>query len=372
MQVSEIKKIVEEQIAEMYDHRDFDFVMEQLLSRVDNSLDKREGSVIWDALAPVAIEFVIAYYELKTILLNSFGVTATREYLILRGLDRGVKILEARPSVVKGEFDVDLPPSCRFNFNQLNFSKGKFIEEKDGFFYYELNCEQVGRIGNIDDGDLTPIDDISGLKHARIVGVLVLGEEEEDTEEFRQRYFDDIERKDYGGNIDDYERKVKEIQGVGAVKVYPIWNGGGTVKLVIQDSEFGTPSEEMIDRVQEIIDPIPNQGKGIGVAPIGHIVTVEGAKTEEINISMSLSLEAGAEESVIKDTISRYIESYLSELAKEWEDNRETVVRISQIESRVLDIEGVLDITETTINGSPKNLALEQSAIPTMGAVVYV
>jgi len=33
---------------------------------------------------------------------------------------------------------------------------------------------------------------------------------------------------------------------VGDVKVYPVWNGGGTVKLVIIDSEYNVPSE--VDR----------------------------------------------------------------------------------------------------------------------------
>ena len=62
------------------------------------------------------------------------------------------------------------------------------------------------------------------------------------------------------------------------MKVYPVWNGGGTVKLVIINSEYQKPSPELVDQVQTIIDPVQNQGMGLGVAPIGHVVTVEEVK----------------------------------------------------------------------------------------------
>ena len=43
-------------------------------------------------------------------------------------------------------------------------------------------------------------------------------------------------------------------------------------------SEFKPPTEEFIQQVQTKIDPTQNNGEGLGIAPIGHIVTVEGAK----------------------------------------------------------------------------------------------
>lgn len=45
------------------------------------------------------------------------------------------------------------------------------------------------------------------------------------------------------------------------VKVYPVWNGGGTVKVVFITSEYKLPSSEMIDTVQTIVDPVQNQGR---------------------------------------------------------------------------------------------------------------
>lgn len=373
MRVDEIKQTLEARFSEIYDARDFDFVMSDLLSRVPDTLDKREGSVIWDALAPAALEFVIIYYEQYNILRNSFGITADREWLILRALDRGVEIHESTYAVVKGEFDREIPEQFRFNYNKLNYSREAYLEqdEETGLFYYELLCETPGTVGNVTAGDLTPIDFIANLSHAKIVKVIVPGEDDEETESFRQRYFDDIKRQDYGGNIEDYKRNVMEIDGIGAVKVYPVWNGGGTVKLVIQNSEYASPSEEMIDKVQTIIDPIPNQGTGVGVAPIGHIVTVVGSEEVPINVSTNLSIEASHDDSVIQERVRNSISLYFKELAKEWGESKTTIVRVSQIEARILDIDGVIDVLDTTLNGDTSNIKLEEEQIPVMGEIAY-
>ena len=63
-----------------------------------------------------------------------------------------------------------------------------------------------------------------------------------------RRLFDAVEA--FGGNVADYREKVNAITGVGGVKVYPVWNGGGTVKLTIIASDFTAPSTELISKVQ--------------------------------------------------------------------------------------------------------------------------
>ena len=45
------------------------------------------------------------------------------------------------------------------------------------------------------------------------------------------------------------------------------------------------------------------------------------------------------------------------------------VVRISQIESRILEVAGVLDIMNTRINASTENLTLTPVEIPVVGEV---
>ena len=54
------------------------------------------------------------------------------------------------------------------------------------------------------------------------------------------------------------------------------------------------------------------------------------------------------------------------ELIKEWEDV-DIIIRISQIEARILGIEGVIDVGDTEINGVAENLVLESDEIPVKG-----
>lgn len=71
---------------------------------------------------------------------------------------------------------------------------------------------------------MVPIEYIQGLKTADLTQLLVPGEDEEDTESFRKRYFDSFNEQSFGGNQADYIAKVKAIDGVGAVKVERVWN----------------------------------------------------------------------------------------------------------------------------------------------------
>ena len=53
---------------------------------------------------------------------------------------------------------------------------------------------------------------------------------------------------------------------------------------------------------------------------------------------------------------------------KAWE-NGGLIVRISQIENKILSIEGVLDVLNAKINGRAENLPLNVEGIPVIGKV---
>lgn len=371
--ITELKYDVEKYLSELYADNEFDDVMGNLMSRVPDDIDKREGSVIYDALAPVAIELMLLYYEYFDTVKNSFGITADRPSLILRALDRDVHIKEATHSIVKGVFNREIPQGYRFNYEKLNFRVEDYlgVDEKRNLYLYKLRAEEPGAIGNVAFGNLTPIDEIGNLSYAKIEGVLTPGADAEDTEAFRRRYYDSIKRSDYGGNIEDYKRKVTAIDGVGAVKVYPVWNGGGTVKLVIQNSEYKTPSKEMIDDVQTKVDPVMNHGKGMGIAPIGHTVTVTGAVRMPIKVKTTYEKAVSSDQSVIEGKIQSKINRYMEELAEKWWESTATIIRISRIESLILEVDGVIDVKNTSINGKEENLQLNDEAYPALEEVTY-
>ncbi|MDB3488669.1 phage tail protein, partial [Clostridioides difficile] len=71
-----------------------------------------------------------------------------------------------------------------------------------------------------------------------------------------------------------------------------------------------------------------------------------------------------------KSIAEEAIDDYLNELNMSWEDEENLIVRISQIETRLLSIDGVLDITNTMINSIASNLNVDKDSIVLRGEVV--
>lgn len=349
----------------MFENMTFENILKNALDKVPSSFDKREGSVIYDALAPAAAEIAQLYIDIDFILKQTFADTADRAYLIMRANERGIKPYEASYAVGKGVFNIPVPIGSRFSIDIYNYTVTELMSENT----YKMVCETAGSSPNGYIGQLIPVEYIKGLTSAQLTEILIFGEDEEDTESFRKRYLSSFNSQAFGGNIQDYKNKTNSIQGVGGVKVYPVWNGGGTVKLVIISSEYTAPTDELIQNVQTIIDPVQNQGKGLGISPIGHIVTVEGVTETTLNITTQITYTEGWSFEDIKDAVNDIIDSYFNELNSNWQDLNNIIVRISQLESRLLDIEGITDIAHTAFNGIEENFVVGENAIVKRGTV---
>lgn len=351
----------------MYEMITYEDILRRMLERIPNNLDKREGSVIYNALAPAAVELQNMYIELDVILDESFADTQSRDYLIKRCAERGIKPEAATRAVLKGEFNMNIPIGARFSLDRLNY----IVTEKLEDCIYKLQCETYGEEGNRYFGTLIPIDYIQGLTMANLTEILIPGEDEETTEHLRSRYFGSLDTKAFGGNIADYKEKTNALEGVGGVKVYPAPDQiGGTVRLVIIDSAYGKPSEVLIEKVQTEVDPVRNHGEGFGFAPIGHVVTVQGVQEKRIDVSLQLTCQEGWIWEDVSGYVKDCIEEYFLELRKAWDSSDRIVIRISQIESRILELQGILDITGTMLNQLSENLVLESNEIPVRGEII--
>lgn len=351
----------------MFENVRYEDILQRMIDRIPEGMDKREGSIIYDALAPAAIELQLMYIDLDVILQETFADTATREYLIRRAKEKGIIPYPKSKAILKAvstPININIPIGSRFSLDDLNYViKGKINEGE-----YQVECEIAGAEGNKHFGTIIPIDYIDGLENIKIAELLIPGEDEEDTDSIRKRYFETFETKAFGGNQKDYIQKVNAISGVGATKVTPVWNGGGTVLITILDSEYNKASDTLIDEVQNIIDP-PPQGKGLGLAPIGHTVTVRTAKESQINILTKITFQEGFFWEKQEDTIIEILQKYMLEIRKDWANVNESIIRISQIETRIMSLPGVIDITGTKINGESSNYILKDASIPTLGVV---
>lgn len=340
-------------------------IRDRMLDSMPAGTDKREGSINYNAVAAAALEIKNVLIEVDGVYQEGFVDTASRPFLILHGEERKLSPYPATHAIGRAVFNMEVPIGSRFSVDLVNF----IIIERMSQYTYMAQCETAGTEGNRHLGDMIPIEYIQGLTKAVLEEIIIPGEDEEDTESFRQRIIDSYYDMSYAGNIAYYKKEIKAIPGVGAVKVTPIWNGPGTVGIELLDGEYDIPTDEMIEDVQEKVDPPNFHGYGMAIAPIGHYVTVMPAKKREIDLVFSLTYQDGYDWEKVKPSAQESVQEYLLELTKEWENTDMLVVRISQIERRMLDLEGVLDITNTRLNSQDANLVLERSEIPQLGVI---
>lgn len=397
----------------MFEDISYEELRRRMLARVSDKLDKREGSVISDAVSPAAMELMALYIELERVIREGYGDTASREFLILRCKERGIEPFPAEHAVLKGEFspaDVEVEGK-RFSMGELNYTVGR--KTADGV--YEVQCETAGTVGNRFLGAMIPIDYVDGLESAVLTEVVIPGEDEEDTEDLRKRYFGSFNVQQFGGNRADYIEKISAIPGVGGVKIKRVWNGdikpselvpaenvsewftvngdslptdvrewfakvlaaagsgkltaGGAVLVTILNSEFKPASETLVSRVKEALDPSDSTGEGMGLAPIGHTVTVQSAVGVPIDVKTNIVFESGYSWENLGGRITEAVEEYFLELSKNWAATSAIAVRVSQIETRILDIQGVVDISDTKLGGAEGNVTLGEYEIPIIGEV---
>jgi uncharacterized phage protein gp47/JayE len=349
----------------MWEDMTFENILNDMLERVPNDIDKRPGSIIYDALAPAAYKLAEAYFLLRNYVDLFFADTAVGEYLSRRTAELGVMRRQATKAIRKIVTSGPINIGTRWGLEDTTY----VVTEKISDMEYKAECEQPGAIGNVYSGPLYNIDNISGIT-AELTDILIPGEDEETDESLRKRYFESLVSQAYGGNILDYKEKVSALPGVGGVKVEPVWNGGGTVKLIIIDSDYNMPSSTLIDEVQTAVDPEQNQGEGYGIAPIGHVVTVVGVDEVEIDVESEITLQTGYTWEDVKPAVEAAINGYFAELRRQWADSETLVVRISQIEVRILAISGIVDAQNTKLNDQQQNIEIGPYEIPVLGEVV--
>lgn len=353
----------------MYENMTYEVILRRMLDRVPQGLDRREGSLIYTALTAAAAEMQIMYIEFDTILNETFADTASRENLIRRAAERGMQPKKATRAVLKA---VATPETAvisigdRFRLGLNNYA----ISGSMGGGAYQVTCETAGTSGNHQLGRLIPVLNIPGLTTIEMTELLIPGEDDEATEVLRKAYFDSFHEKSFSGNRKDYMDKTNGIPGVGATKITRAWNGGSTVKLTILDSNFNKASDLLVQTVQETIDPVQS-GSGDGLAPIDHIVTVDTVEEVKIQIKSTLELDNNYSYEVLQEQIGNTVDTYLEELRASWEGlgDHGCIIRISQLEARILEIQGIYDISNTRINGSIENLELNKCQIPIYGGI---
>lgn len=328
----------------MFENMTYENILTDMLSRVTSDVDKREGSVIYDAIAPCAYKLAEAYFNLNNFIDLVSSDTAVGEYLDRVVANYGLKRKPATYAIRKVKTSGAIDVGTRWGLNDTTY----VITEKISDTEYKAQCEQAGEIGNRYTGTLENIYNVNGVK-AELTDIIISGEDEETDDNLRARFYTYLRRPSTSGNAENYRQWALEVPGVGNAKAIPLWNGPGTVKVLVIDSDMA--ADELL--VQPVYDYIES------VRPIGAKVTVSCPSQTEINIAAKVNLNAGYSIQTVQDKFVQLLEEYRKGIVF-----KDSYISYALIGKLLFDTDGVLDYTGLTLNGAVQNVAIGEEEIP--------
>nr|WP_211089163.1 baseplate J/gp47 family protein [Lactobacillus sp. HBUAS51381] len=361
--------------------------MDSMLDDVSDDVDKRQGSIIYDALGPAATQLAEESLQMSGVIRAAYTKTAPGEFLDYRAPERGTVRQAATTAQVLAKFlDSDGSAIGNIEIGDQFASVGE-----EPIFYHVtrvnedqtaiLTTDEVGTAANRYLGQILPVTPNDSLSWAEITAVTVPAKDSETDDHLRERLLSPDAYNAYGGNVADYLDMLSKISDVGAGQVYPTWQGGGTVKLVIVNNELRAASASLLDQVKQNIDPVEFEGQGYGLAPIGHAVTVVAPSEVKVAIESTVTTDSQASVSSVESQVKTGIESYFAKRREAWDDVDKvtgrgyslTVYR-SQILSEIMRVEGVINATLPTLNGKESDVVMvfndDVSELPVVGEVV--
>lgn len=356
-------------------------ILNSMMQNVPNTYDKREGGIMQSAIGPAAYALEEFYMALNQVQQAAYIQTAVGQSLDMLAIIANIQRYQASAAVRLGEFNQPIPLGSRFSTangdSSINFVATAATDNPNQF---QLTAETPGTIGNDYTGPILPINYIQGLTLAQITDILVPGDDEETDDELRTRLIAALNEKPFGGNVAAYREYVGGLDGVGGVQVYPTWDGGGTVKLSVIGADWMPASETLVENVQNAVDPPPNQGLGLGMAPIGAQVTVTAPTTVTVNVEATLTLSPGYEIGQVQAPVETAVSNYLQNIRENWATptvqggvDYASSVFVAQIIAAIINTVGVVNATNVTLNSSTADIVLAQTGttqqVPILGTV---
>lgn len=336
----------------MYSAREQEDILTELQGYSETAASKIEGTFENDMLASNSIEFAKMEVELEQAYKAAFAETSWGEYLTMIaaefGIDRkqaskatGVVTLTGKGTVNEG--------SMFATAAGINFVTTEEVEV-DGSAQVKIEAAATGSKGNVLAGAISFIPmSIPGITAVTNENATEGGYDEESDEDLLERYFIAVRTPATSGNKWHYYNWAMSVDGVGDCRVLPLWDGPGTVKVVIVDSNRQTAAQELMDSVYEYIE---------SVRPIGATVTV--ATPEILPITVTADIEGTLDAEACKGEINARLAKKALSL---------TDLSYAQVIDIIMNQSSVEDCDNVLLNGE-KRLTFGLDTLPVVEEVV--
>lgn len=333
----------------LFSNYTYDVILADMLSRVSDDVDKRESSPIYAAVAPCAYKLAEYYVQLDNFMDLLFGDTASGEYLDRLVADFGITRKPATASLRKVTTSDAVTVGSRWGINDVVFD----ITAELSANVYSATCETAGAIGNTYSGTLSNIDNTSDVA-ATLADIITPGADEETDDALRERYFEQVQNPATSGNAAAYKAWALSVSGVGGAKVEALWNGAGTVKVLIVNNDMAIETD-LESTVAVYIET---------VRPIGATVTVTSPTGKSIGVTAAVTLDGSQTIAAVQSAFTAAVTSYLKSTVFETYS-----VSYAKIGSLLLTTDGVSDYTDLQVNGGTSNIAIGTEELPIAGTI---
>ena len=352
-------------------------VLQEMLDAVPDTYQKTVGFPTWDWLAAASIPLAQLDEELAEArnLLDPANLTgeALEAYIVPRTGQQRTAATCAE-GVLTAVGNGTIPAGALFESGGgVQFEASETVTIA-GSGAVPIRCLTPGAVGNLPAGSITmmPVQ-IAGIVSVTNESPTAEGYDAETDAAYYQRFLLRVQTPPTSGNQYHYLEWAMEVPGVGGVQVYPLDKGANTVGVVLVDQSGKPASEELVEQVQEYIDP-DSSGTGAGEAPIGAYCYVEAATAQTVNLSLTVTAAAGASQetvtAAIQDAVSGYLRDEALKAYLPAVGNRSGYsVSYARIGAVSLDTEGVEDYESLTVNGGTANLEIPARYAAVLGEV---
>lgn len=347
----------------MFETQTYTEILKRLKEQVPSGMDSAEGSFIHDVLSPAALELAQLYANLDLVLAFSFAQTTNGQYLDYRASEHGLERRSAKYSTgtvkVTGSEGIIIDKGQSFvTDGGITFKTTETAKiPANGYAYISIQAESPGITGNVPSEAVRKAQTaILGITDIMNEGPITGGVDEEGDGDLLNRLLEKVRNPVTSGNAAHYVQWAKEVIDVGDVKVFPLWVGPGTVKVVIIDSGKKPAHSALVADTKNHIQSL---------MPIGPELEVESANELKIDIVATVIPTEGYTIDQLTLSLTGLLENYLNEIAF-----KQTYISHGKIGSLLLETPGIIDYTVLTVNGGTERITVELTAQTCQVAVV--
>lgn len=343
-------------------------IRSRVLERMGTNLQTREGSFSYDVVSPISFEQWRVLMTLEEFLSAFYVDENSGAYLdshaALLGLERRQGAKATASVTFTGQDGVTVPAGLSFfTTTGFEFVLTEAVAIADGSATGLLEAAAIGAAYNVGACEINQIQrNISGVTSF----VCEAADGGADAESDASLYARIVYRRLHpstSGNESHYIEWALSCEGIGAVKVTRLWNGPGTVRVLVTGYDY-LPVDD--DLVAECAAYIETQ------RPAGADVTVCSAAATTINVTATVTTNGVITVEQVQEKFKVDLKEYLAEVTEEYFESREAFeypVYYNRIAALLMSINGVVDYTNLRVNGATANVMVSNTSVPVVGEV---